>query len=691
MNIVRVFKNSQNLWLRISLLLSLGFLALGAILLVLGDQLLEDSRHHVLEQRLVIAQMVANQIDRSLKTIINELELTVHLTDFDPSNPGMDEEAWVMDAIYSDSGLPITQLLLLNVHGQVVLTHPPDPNIVGTDLSGLPQMTETLDRQDIFVSTPWPDPVNENLLTTITIPIYEGERFLGWLRCVADLDESSIKAMLLDAVTQDNTAHAILVDRQGRALISTFDLPFLSPGEHQTFYRRAMSQNEAVIEEVLFELDLPNEPPGHHHIMAFVPLETAPWGVSVGGDVIEETFAAPYRLFLGLAALFVTALVVIWGTTMLSAKRLLEPVQKVNLKFDISRQIANVKDWDELTALIVRIPSIFLPVHATRLLLPDGESEIKMAAEWSSDAKSPPRPNLAQTARICESCALARNVTTLILAPCYQETDAPSTKKVSRYCFPLVHQNSLLGTLHLFLPSDITVSSAQLDILTSVASDMAIALESAQLQRLNLKQSEITQAEQKRIFRALHDTIGQNISFLHLKLDQYSTMNPPLSISEIQQDIERMRDIANQAYKQMRDMLMDLNPETQSDLVPALRSRGNSVAQRAKFNLEFTVEGEPANAPQPIKRQVLYIMNEALNNIEQHAHARNVSVRLRWGNGDLTITITDDGTGFERGKTSPEEHFGLRIMEDRARSINGKLSITSSPEIGSQVKLWIPL
>jgi len=514
MKFAKMFKNGQELWPKISLLLSTSFLVLSLILLVLGNQVLNDSRSHILDQRLVLAQLVANHVDRSLDEIINGLQLTRRFADFDPSDPDLTSENQVLTDLYNQSEYSILQAVFLDINGEIVITYPPASGIIDPKLFDLTFIPDPNESQGAFVATPWKDLPTENLVTAISIPIYAQNDFLGWLSCVVDLDETSIKSLLADAVTQDHTAHAILVDGDGRSLISTFDLPFLSSGEHQAFYRRAMTQDQAIIEEIPFELNLPGEPPGHHHIMAFVPLKNADWGVSVGGDVVDETFAAPYRLFLWLTAFFVVSITAIWGGTLLSTKRLLEPVQKTTLKFDLSRQIADAKDWDTLTALVVRMPSMFMPVSDARLLIPDNHSNVRVVSEWSSDENSQPCPNLTRNAQICESCALAKKTSVFSLASCAYNAEKESLEQLNSFCFPLVHQEALIGTLHFCLPHDVSITDYQTDILASVASDIAIALESAQLQQASLKQAEITQTEQSRIFRTLHDTIGQNISLV---------------------------------------------------------------------------------------------------------------------------------------------------------------------------------
>lgn len=688
---VQATKKRRDFWPRTAIVLSIAFLALGIILLVLVNRLLEDSRNHVLQQRLVIAQIVANQIDRTLGTISDELGRTLRLADFDPSDPDLETEARALLDLYDRPGLSVAQVVFYDTRGAALIIHPTDTETIETTRVGPFEAADSLDRWDMFISTPWQDSIDNTLMVAITIPIYKQDHFRGWLSCVVDLEEASIKAMLVDAVTQDQTAHAILVDGMGRALISTFDLPFLSPGEHASFYRRALAQNQAVVEEVLFELDLPNEPPGHHHIMAFVPLRTAPWGVAVGGDVIKETFAAPYQLFLWFTSIIALSLVLIWGATLLGAKRLLDPVRNVNLKFDLSRQIASAKDWNELTSVIVGILFTFLPVLRVRLLLRDQNSRVELVSEQYADDRAITQLKGWQGPDACKACSLVNSSVEGVLVHCSHQVPETLRATFNSYCLSLVHQAYFVGTLQFWLPYRETLSAKQMDVLNSVSSEIAMALESAQSQHSNLTAAEITQAEQKRIFRKLHDTLGQNISFLRLKLDQHSTMSNSVSIAEFQQDIMRMREIADEAYEHIRSMLTDLNPETQSDLVAALRSRAGTVSERAHFDFTMTISGQTAKVPQRIKRHVLFICYEALNNIEQHANARNVSMHLLWSDSSLTITIADDGDGFNLKSIPSEEHFGLAIMQERALTIKAKLTVSSEFAKGTEVTLWIPL
>src|SRR3990172_1499486 len=119
MKFAKVFRNRQEYWPRISFVLSIGFLALSVVLLILGNRLLEDSRNHILEQRRIIAQMVANQIDHSLGRTIHELERTLRLADIDPSTPDFDVEAQALAELYLQPKLSFSQIILLDSLGNV--------------------------------------------------------------------------------------------------------------------------------------------------------------------------------------------------------------------------------------------------------------------------------------------------------------------------------------------------------------------------------------------------------------------------------------------------------------------------------------------------------------------------------------------------------------------------------------------
>lgn len=323
---IRQLVVNLDLWPRMALAISLGFLALFAAFLLLGEWALRDNTNHLLNERLVLTQMAASQIDGLLQEAIAELEQAHRFANFDPLDPDLSVEADALAHAYGQVGIFASGLTFLDRQGRVVLSHPAQLYRLNADLSRLPHIAEALTHQSITISEPFLDPLKRHPVVAITVPIRDGNHFSGLLSGLVDLNGTAIATSLMQTIQLGQTAHAAVVDRQGRILASTFHLPFLSPGEHVSFYRRAMAQGQPVVETVPFELDLPAEPRNHFHVMAFAPLKNAAWGVAVGGD-LDETFAGAQRLQLGLVLLGTVALAGVWAATLVGARRLVRPIQ----------------------------------------------------------------------------------------------------------------------------------------------------------------------------------------------------------------------------------------------------------------------------------------------------------------------------------------------------------------------------
>jgi len=151
-----------------------------------------------------------------------------------------------------------------------------------------------------------------------------------------------------------------------------------------------------------------------------------------------------------------------------------------------------------------------------------------------------------------------------------------------------------------------------------------------------------------------------------------------------------MRDIANQSYLLVRDTLAELKGGATLNLYHLIDERSRLVAGRAKLKIETSVKGPSRLLNPQINRQIFYIFREALNNIEKHANASRVNVRLAWGGNDLTIVVQDDGQGFDTITVDKNKSFGLTIMNERIRTIDGHLDIRSIAGQGTSVTIWVP-
>lgn len=375
----------------------------------------------------------------------------------------------------------------------------------------------------------------------------------------------------------------------------------------------------------------------------------------------------------------------------------------LELRQSIVREINHPQRWDELISRVVRFPGEILPVVSSYLhLLEDGRDTIRgtvggvssaeprfhCLAEWAPTGTpvSGLMPDLSLD--ICRRC-LEKPPSTSELQICPQPADMLPADR-SRYMLSLICEDRLVGILHFDLPLNALVTSHQARLLSDLAAEMAQAVERTRLQAIAQDIQRSSEAERQRIARDLHDTLGQSITYLRLKLDQLSSQDTLTSIASIRKDLERMRDMANIAYDQVRGTLASLHPGAHEDLVSAMRFNALSVGERAGFKVRFDLQGENRPLPPHIKRQILYICREALNNIEKHASAENVAVYVKWTSRELIVDISDDGVGF-----NPIEYaasgYGLRIMQERAEEINGNIQVHSKPGQGTRVHLVVPM
>jgi len=199
------------------------------------------------------------------------------------------------------------------------------------------------------------------------------------------------------------------------------------------------------------------------------------------------------------------------------------------------------------------------------------------------------------------------------------------------------------------------------------------------------------EAERRRIARDLHDSLGQSLGYLHLKLDELTNSDTMHEIAAIQRELEQMRDVVDTAYEQLRGKLVDLRSYTLADLTNTLENYARTVGRRANFQVRFVSRGEPRPLAPQAQREILYLVREGLINAEKHADAREVNIELVWAQDGLTIKLADDGRGFDPDALRPNGHLGLAIMRERAREINGRLVLTSCPQAGTQLSLWVPL
>ncbi len=200
-------------------------------------------------------------------------------------------------------------------------------------------------------------------------------------------------------------------------------------------------------------------------------------------------------------------------------------------------------------------------------------------------------------------------------------------------------------------------------------------------------QSEAIIEERRRLRQEIHDGIAQVMGYLKTKT-KLMLKSPPPSGEELFAILTEINQVTSQSYQDIREVIDSLDIETvPPSLDAALSSYIEGLQKRMNCRIEFVVPEKLSALPPATRLQLLRISQEALNNVRKHASATRVWVRLHNTPRGLELVVKDNGVGF----SPPEQRgVGLTIMAERANSINGILTITSSPGQGTEVSVTVP-
>jgi signal transduction histidine kinase len=229
----------------------------------------------------------------------------------------------------------------------------------------------------------------------------------------------------------------------------------------------------------------------------------------------------------------------------------------------------------------------------------------------------------------------------------------------------------------------------EISLVVALAEQLGMVLET---HRLRQTAQEIAVLEERqRLARDLHDSVTQSIYSLTLfaRAGREAAEDgdaPRLNASLV--DIEQN---ARHALQEMRLLLYELRAPLleQTDLVQAIDTRLNLVERRAGLLADFQVALAQRPLPQALELELYRLTIESLNNVVKHANARRVGVDLSVTRYHLTLTITDDGCGFEPPQKSGG--FGLQGMQERVDRLGGTLEIISAPGQGTKILIKVGL
>ena len=371
-----------------------------------------------------------------------------------------------------------------------------------------------------------------------------------------------------------------------------------------------------------------------------------------------------------------------------------QATQYLDVQLQFRQRMTRSTTWDQLVDSIVGYPGQILPVVQTSLHTNNkGNGVFTLAGFWRQDGivTSPPPAALSTQEHLQLYAASDRPN----LFSCNSRLISGDPSVTDRYCLPIHNGEDLIAILHLELLAGTTIPSAKVRYLTDNIPEISLMLIDDKFSKKNNNPDESLRNYRKQVAQDLHDTLGQNISYLRLKCDMLIEDGDLQKVTDVRQELQRMREAADQAYEQMRLSLEQLNPSSSVDLIALLRNQAERIAQRASLQADVTSHCSEFTVSPELFREIGMVFGEAIHNIEKHAEAENVVVQLYQESDGLYIQIEDDGIGFDINNVyfdnSQNGHYGLASMHERVERLNGELMIKSVLGGGTTITIHIPL
>jgi signal transduction histidine kinase len=370
---------------------------------------------------------------------------------------------------------------------------------------------------------------------------------------------------------------------------------------------------------------------------------------------------------------------------------------------EVTKEITSELELDKVLSKVVQIAEELVGADAGAIALLDEEKSI-ITYPYLHNLPS----ELSQVAVSLDEGLAGQVVTTGL--PAVLEDYEMYPAAVADFCkrgvksglgVPIVSGEKVFGALDLFtLKEKRTFSDRDVAIISGVARQAAIAIENARLyQSMRSYTRQILTAqeeERKRMARELHDDTAQSLVALSRGLDALLKSADQVPGSA-KQRLEELRQLTAEITQRVRSFSQNLRPSILDDLglLPTLEGLTTKLSEEDGIEAKLEVLGDERRLSPETELVLFRIAQEALNNIRKHSQATKVETKVEFGDGMISITISDNGQGFKvpdrPGHLVSMGKLGLTGMLERAQLAGGTLTVQSTPNEGTTVVAEIPL
>jgi PAS domain S-box-containing protein len=271
---------------------------------------------------------------------------------------------------------------------------------------------------------------------------------------------------------------------------------------------------------------------------------------------------------------------------------------------------------------------------------------------------------------------------------------------------PLRTKDNILGVLNIASHEARKFSPEHVQLLESIAAQVAVAVENARLHQQVQRQDEsrgdllreifsIQEEERRRIARELHDETSQTLASLAASLQAIAAVLPP-DANEVSVRLRQLQSLSVNILDEIHKLIYELRPTLLDDLglVAALRWLTENSLMTAGVAVDFKTAGRQKRLAPQLETALFRVVQESIYNIARHAEAKNASLSIQFKKDVIIISVKDDGSGFdvEEAMSSKQRPRGLGLlgMKERVELFNGTFDIRSHPGKGTEIYIEIP-
>ena len=257
------------------------------------------------------------------------------------------------------------------------------------------------------------------------------------------------------------------------------------------------------------------------------------------------------------------------------------------------------------------------------------------------------------------------------------EVEAGEVRWLSINTEPLMHAGE---------KSPYAVVTTLVDITERKRADWALREYAARMQQLSRSLVEVEEEERRNIHRELHDRIGQDLAAIKLNIELIRAMAGGELRSVVGARLDDAQKLVQVTIDNARNIMAELRPAGLDEfgLVVALRTHAETVARRLGIPVRVRGADPSPRLAAGVETAIYRIAQEALNNVAKHAGARDVEITLAAHGSHVSLTVVDDGAGFDAARLPPDS-YGLRVMRERAEAVGARLEVDSAPGRGTRI------